>query len=322
MTVNAIATGYFTGSVIPRPVAPAVSDPTARLEAKEFAAIERSATGASQASDTKVAAPAGNAKAADADANSLKARLAAEQEKADQQLLQQLRSRDREVRQHEAAHAAVGGRYAGSPSFDYQRGPDGAQYAVGGEVPISTSSIPGDPRATLEKARVIRAAALAPAEPSAQDRRVAAEASQMTIEAQSELLRMEQEAKQVEQSSQADSAETEQAADQSAADVINKPAKTDAEEDQREGLPSTAQSDAAADNRSAADQQPGAVSANAAQDDTEKGERGTQQDTGNARESLEKILLAGKTVAQKLNEMGLIDAQNPYGKSGLIEFIV
>lgn len=101
--------------------------------------------------------------------------------------LADLKARDREVRAHEAAHQAVGGQYAGSISYVYERGPDGAQYAVGGEVSIDTSPVQGDPQATLEKMRVVRAAALAPAEPSPQDRAVAAEAMQLMLQAQTEL---------------------------------------------------------------------------------------------------------------------------------------
>lgn len=86
------------------------------------------------------------------------------------QQLSELKVRDREVRAHEAAHQAVGGQYAGAMSFTYQRGPDGAQYAVGGEVSIDVSPVEGDPQATIEKMRVVRAAAMAPAEPSGQDR--------------------------------------------------------------------------------------------------------------------------------------------------------
>ncbi|MGM0572104.1 MAG: putative metalloprotease CJM1_0395 family protein, partial [Pseudomonadota bacterium] len=108
-------------------------------------------------------------------------------EEAELQELSDLKARDREVRAHEAAHQAVGGQYAGSISFVYERGPDGAQYAVGGEVSIDTAPVQGDPQATIEKMRVVRAAALAPAEPSPQDRAVAAEAMQLMLQAQSEL---------------------------------------------------------------------------------------------------------------------------------------
>src|SRR5712692_3393491 len=61
---------------------------------------------------------------------------------------------DRHVRSHEQAHLAAAGQYArGGPSYQYQTGPDGKQYAIGGEVSIDTSPIPGDPAATAQKAR-------------------------------------------------------------------------------------------------------------------------------------------------------------------------
>lgn len=93
------------------------------------------------------------------------------------QQVQELVARDTEVRAHEQAHAAAGGQWAGAPSYDYQRGPDGKRYAVGGEVPIDVSSVAGDPRATIAKMQQVRRAALAPAQPSPTDRRVAAEAT-------------------------------------------------------------------------------------------------------------------------------------------------
>jgi hypothetical protein len=51
-------------------------------------------------------------------------------------------------------------------------------YAVGGEVSIDTSPVKGDPQATIAKMEAIKRAALAPADPSGQDRSVASEASQ------------------------------------------------------------------------------------------------------------------------------------------------
>lgn len=95
--------------------------------------------------------------------------------------------RDAEVRAHEQAHKAVGGQYAGSISYEYQAGPDGKRYAVGGEVPIDVSPVQGDPQATIDKMTIVKAAALAPAEPSAQDQRVAALASQTISSARVEL---------------------------------------------------------------------------------------------------------------------------------------
>ena len=111
----------------------------------------------------------------------------------EQQLIRELAARDQEVRQHELSHAAAGGPYAGAPSFEYERGPDGRLYAVGGEVSIDTSPIPNDPEATLEKAEVILRAALAVAEPSSQDRAIAARAAAMASEARAELAQQNQE---------------------------------------------------------------------------------------------------------------------------------
>lgn len=102
---------------------------------------------------------------------------------ADGQRLRALQAADRAVRAHEAAHVAAGqGVVRGGASFGLVRGPDGQLYAVSGEVPIDTS--PGrTPEETLEKARTIQRAALAPIDPSAQDRRVAALAARMEREA-------------------------------------------------------------------------------------------------------------------------------------------
>ncbi len=108
--------------------------------------------------------------------------------------VQELKQRDLEVRTHEAAHLAAAGQYAtGGAKFQYQRGPDGKNYAVGGEVSIDTSAIPNNPEATIKKAQQIQAAARAPAEPSSQDRQVAAEASKMESEARVDLAEQRQE---------------------------------------------------------------------------------------------------------------------------------
>lgn len=114
-----------------------------------------------------------------------------EEIKAEREQIQDLAARDREVRAHEQAHAAVAGQYGGSPTYSFVRGPDGVSYAVSGEVEIDTSPIPGDPEATLRKAQQLRRAANAPAEPSAQDGRVAAQAAQMEQEARTELREQE-----------------------------------------------------------------------------------------------------------------------------------
>lgn len=109
-----------------------------------------------------------------------------QQEAAEKQELEELKARDREVRAHEQAHAAVGGQYAGSPSYEFETGPDGQQYAVGGEVSIDISE-EKSAEETLRKMQQVKAAALAPNDPSAQDLRVAREASQKASEARVEL---------------------------------------------------------------------------------------------------------------------------------------
>lgn len=98
-----------------------------------------------------------------------------------------LQSRDDEVRTHEHAHASVGGQYAGAPSYDYKRGPDGNQYAVGGEVPVDVSPVADNPAATIQKMQQVRRAALAPADPSGADRSIAAQAAMQEAQARQEL---------------------------------------------------------------------------------------------------------------------------------------
>ncbi|MEM7203659.1 MAG: putative metalloprotease CJM1_0395 family protein [Planctomycetota bacterium] len=105
----------------------------------------------------------------------------------EQQVVEELQARDREVRAHEQAHKAAAGELAVSgPSYDYQRGPDGRQYAIGGHVDIR---IPEGrtPEEKLRLAQKAEAAATAPAEPSSQDRRVAARAAAQASEAEREI---------------------------------------------------------------------------------------------------------------------------------------
>lgn len=112
---------------------------------------------------------------------------------SDQAKVDQLQQIDRRVRAHERAHiAAGGGLVRGGANFSYVRGPDGKNYAVGGEVPIDAA--PGrTPEETLDKARTIERAALAPADPSPQDRRVAALAQRLATEASLELAQQRRE---------------------------------------------------------------------------------------------------------------------------------
>ncbi|MGB0618306.1 MAG: putative metalloprotease CJM1_0395 family protein [Myxococcota bacterium] len=112
----------------------------------------------------------------------------------EQEEVVELKKRDAEVRAHENAHKAAAGQHArGGPTYEYERGPDGRRYAVGGEVRIDTSPVPDDPDATILKMRQVRRAALAPAEPSPQDRRVASEASQQESAARQEKMTQQHE---------------------------------------------------------------------------------------------------------------------------------
>ncbi|MGR9015042.1 MAG: putative metalloprotease CJM1_0395 family protein [Gammaproteobacteria bacterium] len=112
----------------------------------------------------------------------------------DLKIVNELKKIDTDVRAHEAAHlAAAGGIATSGVSFNYQQGPDGIRYAIGGEVSIDTSSVSGDPAATIRKAETIRRAALAPAQPSGADMQAAASATAMAARAQVELLQKNQE---------------------------------------------------------------------------------------------------------------------------------
>ncbi len=95
----------------------------------------------------------------------------------EEDVVKELQMRDREVRAHEQAHvSAGGGLITGGPTYSYQQGPDGRQYAVGGEVQIDNAPVDGDPEATIRKMQQVIRAALAPAEPSGQDQAVASAA--------------------------------------------------------------------------------------------------------------------------------------------------
>lgn len=93
--------------------------------------------------------------------------------------LEKLKQTDREVKAHEQAHmAAAGGIAVSAPQYEYEKGPDGKMYAVGGEVNIKIAE-EASPEQTVVKAQQVKKAALAPAEPSGQDRSVAQKAEQM-----------------------------------------------------------------------------------------------------------------------------------------------
>lgn len=95
---------------------------------------------------------------------------------------QKLAQRDRDVRAHEQAHVAVGGTYVGAARYQYVQGPNGVNYAIAGEVSISTTPA-ATPEAQLQQAQSLRRSALAPADPSPQDILVAADAMRLERQA-------------------------------------------------------------------------------------------------------------------------------------------
>ena len=107
---------------------------------------------------------------------------------AEMRQVDELRKTDGKVHRHEEAHLAVGRDLViGGASYTYTTGPDNKRYAVAGEVSIDTSPAK-TPEETIPKAEHIRETALAPSDPSAQDRSVAAQAARMAAEARIEVL--------------------------------------------------------------------------------------------------------------------------------------
>jgi len=105
----------------------------------------------------------------------------------EQERLERLKKRDREVRRHEQAHLRAAGSLAqGGAQFEFVRGPDGNLYAVNGSVSLDTSK-EDSPEENLEKGKKITRAAMAPADPSAEDLQVAAKGRRMQMEARQKL---------------------------------------------------------------------------------------------------------------------------------------
>ena len=112
-------------------------------------------------------------KEAELNAPTLKKELNAD----DKEMIQRLQARDAEVRAHEMRHVAALGSSAGAVRFDYQIGPDGRAYAIGGSTEVRASGA-SDPATAAQRARRIRQAAMAGGDPSQADMSVAASATQ------------------------------------------------------------------------------------------------------------------------------------------------
>lgn len=142
---------------------------------------------------------------------------------ADQRRVAELARIDAEVRAHEQAHISAGrGVVTSGPTYTYTYGPDGKQYAVGGEVGIDTSP-EQKPEANIDKGQRIQDAALAPTQPSPQDYQVAAVGSQLEAQGRQDLSlaqRMEQQAA-AEAAAEARKAETKNAQQPPAAEATS-----------------------------------------------------------------------------------------------------
>lgn len=105
----------------------------------------------------------------------------------EKKLIHELRRRDSETKQHEQAHIAAGGSLIVSgPSYKFITGPDGRNYAIGGQVSLDITP-EHDPHDTLKKAEQIERTAMAPMKPSPQDFRVVNQAKQLQLIAEQQI---------------------------------------------------------------------------------------------------------------------------------------
>lgn len=102
-----------------------------------------------------------------------------------QQVIARLKANEEKVKAHEASHKAAGGSLASSATYSYTQGPDGRRYITGGEVQIDMSG-GRTPEETISRMQQVIRAALAPADPSGQDRSVASQAASRMAQAQQE----------------------------------------------------------------------------------------------------------------------------------------
>lgn len=152
-----------------------------RLSASERAAVRADSV------QQKAEASASQTDKAESDRVPAQARSSAGLDAEAQREVAQLAETDRKVRAHEQAHLSAGGNLVrGGATYEYKTGPDGKRYAVGGEVSIDTSE-GRTPAETLTKAQRIYATAMAPADPSPQDRAVASMAKRMESQAAQDL---------------------------------------------------------------------------------------------------------------------------------------
>ena len=96
-------------------------------------------------------------------------------EKSFERVLEKFKQADAEIKSHEQIHASIG--QTTSPiSYNYQEGPDGKLYAVGGNVRLDTS-IPNDPKAAAFKLDMLQKAASGPLDSSGADNTIATQSN-------------------------------------------------------------------------------------------------------------------------------------------------
>ena len=167
--------GAYSASRRGEPSTPAQSVPSGAAPPVPVSDIIDFSKGALDLGKSKPATPDGAGQSGAAAQNDLSSE--------EQKQIQQLKQRDAEVRRHEQAHLSAAGSYArGGASYSYTTGPDGKRYATGGEVSMDVSA-ESTPEATIAKMQTVKRAAMAPAEPSAQDRAVYAQAARAELKA-------------------------------------------------------------------------------------------------------------------------------------------
>lgn len=97
----------------------------------------------------------------------------------EEKLIDDLQRIDKDVHEHEMQHYLAAQPYARTPEYFEVIGPDGRRFAVSGITAFDASPIAGDTEATIRKLDTLVRAALAPRDPSEEDRRVAATLEQL-----------------------------------------------------------------------------------------------------------------------------------------------
>lgn len=233
-SASPLSPGLLSSAPVTRPATDGVVTP--HTSGATSATLER---GAEKPAAVQSVSASSETEKPDASGNEKKSADGSELSEAELKLVDELEVRDREVRQHEQAHANVGGQHTGAPQLEYTRGPDGRMYATSGEVSVDTSAVTNDPGATVEKMRTVIAAALAPVEPSPQDRRVAAKAQALLTEALTELAQLSAETA---ETAEEGSSEVEAGSSDIAAGTANAEAEsgnTDSQTDKRGENPSS-----------------------------------------------------------------------------------